>query len=97
MKQVGQLAVAREVVRYVGEIAAMVVADSRALAEDAAEAVEVDWDPLPVVTDMVAGGEPGAPVIHAEWGDNVALRFKTGFGDVAAPSRPPTCGRTSGS
>jgi aerobic carbon-monoxide dehydrogenase large subunit len=84
MKQVGQLAVAREVVRYVGEIAAMVVADSRALAEDAAEAVEVDWDPLPVVTDMVAGGEPGAPVIHAEWGDNVALRFKTGFGDVAA-------------
>jgi aerobic carbon-monoxide dehydrogenase large subunit len=87
MKQVGQLAMARDVVRYVGEIVAMVVADSRALAEDAAEAVEVDWEPLPVVTDMVAGGEPGAPLIHAEWGDNVALRFRTGFGDAAAAFR----------
>jgi aerobic carbon-monoxide dehydrogenase large subunit len=87
MKQVGQLAMARDVVRYVGEIVAMVIADSRALAEDAAEAIEVDWDPLPVVTDMVAGAEPGAPLIHGEWGDNVALRFKTGFGDVAAAFR----------
>jgi CO/xanthine dehydrogenase Mo-binding subunit len=84
MKQVGQLAMARDVVRHVGEIVAMVVADSRALAEDAAELVEVDYDPLPAVVDMVAGSEPGAPVIHAAWGDNVALRFKTGFGDAAA-------------
>ncbi len=87
MKQVGQLAMARDVVRYVGEIVAMIIADSRALAEDAAEAIEVDWDPLPVVTDMVSGAEPGAPLIHGEWGDNVALRFKTGFGDVAAAFR----------
>jgi carbon-monoxide dehydrogenase large subunit len=84
MKQVGQLAMARDVVRHVGEIVAMVVADSRALAEDAAELVEVDYDPLPTVVDMVAGGEPGAPVIHEAWGDNVALRFKTGFGDATA-------------
>ena len=53
MKLVGQLAMCRDTARFVGEIVAMVVADSRALAEDAAELVEVDYDPLPVVTDMV--------------------------------------------
>src|SRR4030095_13868346 len=63
-----------------------VVADSRALAEDAAELVEVDYDPLPAVVDMVAGSEPGAPVLHEAWGDNVPLRCKTGFGDAAAAS-----------
>ena len=40
--------------RYVGEIVAMVVADSRALAEDAAELIEVDYEPLPAVADMEA-------------------------------------------
>jgi carbon-monoxide dehydrogenase large subunit len=84
MRQVAQLAMARDRVRHVGEIVAMVIADSRALAEDAAELVEVDYEPLPAVVDMIAGGEPGAPLIHGEWPDNVALRFKTGFGDAAA-------------
>ena len=84
MKQVGQLAMARDRVRHVGEIVAMVIAASRALAEDAAELVEVDYAPLPAVVDMLAGAEPGAPLIHSQWGDNVALRFKTGFGDAAA-------------
>ena len=82
MKQVAQLAMARDRVRHVGEIVAMVIADSRALAEDAAELVEVDYEPLPAVVDMLAGAEVGAPLIHSEWGDNVALRFKTGFGDA---------------
>src|SRR5262249_32171194 len=83
MKQVGQLAMARDVVRHVGEIVAMVVADSRALAEDAAELVEGDYDPLPAVVDMVAGGGAGAPGIPGARGAHVALRFKTGFGDAA--------------
>jgi carbon-monoxide dehydrogenase large subunit len=87
MKQVPQLPMARDVVRYVGEIVAMVVADSRALAEDAAELVEVDYEPLPAVVDMVAAAEPGAPVLHPEWGDNVAVAFATGFGDVEAAFR----------
>jgi carbon-monoxide dehydrogenase large subunit len=87
MKQVGQLAMCRDTARYVGEIVAMVVAGSRALAEDAAELVEVDYEPLPVVTDMVAAGEAASPVIHAEWGSNVALEFKTGFGDVEGALR----------
>jgi aerobic carbon-monoxide dehydrogenase large subunit len=87
MKQTPQLALARDVVRYVGEIVAMVVAEGRALAEDAAELVEVDYEPLAVVTDMVAAAEPGGPVIHAAWGDNVAVAFETGFGDAAAACR----------
>src|SRR5712692_4375514 len=55
MKQVGQLAMARDRVRFVGEIVAMVLASSRALAEDGCELVEIEYEPLPVVTDMVAG------------------------------------------
>ncbi|PYM62431.1 MAG: xanthine dehydrogenase [Candidatus Rokuibacteriota bacterium] len=83
MRQVPQLALARDVVRYVGEIVAMVVAESRALAEDAGELVEVDYEPLPAVTDLLAAALPGAPRLHADWGDNVAVRFDTGFGDAA--------------
>jgi carbon-monoxide dehydrogenase large subunit len=87
MKQVPQYALCRDVARHVGEIVAMVVASSRAVAEDAGELVEVDYEPLPPVTDMVAGAEPGSPVIHGEWGDNVAVSFATGFGDVDAAFR----------
>jgi aerobic carbon-monoxide dehydrogenase large subunit len=82
MKQAPQFAFAREVVRHVGEIVAMVLAESRALAEDACEAVEVDWEPLPAAVDMLTAGEPGAPLIHADWGDNVAVCFSTGFGNA---------------
>src|SRR5215468_1364844 len=84
MKQVPQLAMGRDRVRFVGEIVAMVLADSRALAEDGCELVEVEYEALPVVTDMVAGGESGAHVLYPEWGDNVAVFFETGFGDAGA-------------
>jgi len=84
MKQVPQLAMGRDRVLFVGEIVAMVLAESRALAEDGCELVEVEYEPLPVVTDMVAGGEAGAHVLHSEWGDNVAVFFQTGFGDADA-------------
>jgi carbon-monoxide dehydrogenase large subunit len=82
MKQSPPFAICRDVVRHVGEIVAMVVAESRAHAEDAAEQVEVDYEPITPVTDMIAAAEPGAPVIHADWGDNVAVHFRAGFGDV---------------
>ncbi|HKA62577.1 MAG TPA: xanthine dehydrogenase family protein molybdopterin-binding subunit [Methylomirabilota bacterium] len=87
MRQVGQLAMCRDEVRHVGEIIAMVLASSRAVAEDGCERVEVDYEPLPVLADVVAAGEPGASVLYPEWGDNVALAFKTGFGDVEAALR----------
>ncbi|HEY7039361.1 MAG TPA: xanthine dehydrogenase family protein molybdopterin-binding subunit [Methylomirabilota bacterium] len=87
MRQVGQLAMCRDETRHVGEIVAMVLASSRAQAEDACERVEVDYEPLPVLADVIAAGEPGAPVLYPEWGDNVALSFKTGFGDVETALR----------
>jgi carbon-monoxide dehydrogenase large subunit len=77
-----QWALCKEVARHVGEIVAMVVADSRARAEDAAEAIEVGWEPLPSVADMVAGGEPGAPLVHPEWSTNVAVGFRHAIGDA---------------
>jgi carbon-monoxide dehydrogenase large subunit len=82
MRQVPQLALCRDVVRHVGEIVAMVVAESRALAEDAGELVEVEYEPLPALVDPLAAAEPGSLRLHAEWEDNVAVRFATGFGDA---------------
>jgi len=51
-------------VRFVGEPVAMVVADDAYLAEDAAELVGVDWDPLPAVATMEAAGTAAAPWLH---------------------------------
>ncbi len=58
--------------RYVGDPVAVVVADSRAGAKDAAELVEVDWDPHPAVTNIKEALADGAPIIHEEFGTNNA-------------------------
>ena len=76
-----QYPLCKDVIRYVGEIVAVVVADSRSTAESAAEAIEVEYEPLPAVVDAVAAAEGGAPVLHSEWGDNVALAFSHTMGD----------------
>ncbi|HEX3178227.1 MAG TPA: xanthine dehydrogenase family protein molybdopterin-binding subunit [Methylomirabilota bacterium] len=81
LRQPPQLALCRDVARHVGEIVAMVVADNRARAEDAAEAVEVDWEPLPAVSDMVAD-ERGGTLLYPEWGSNVAVGFTHAIGDA---------------
>ncbi len=81
VRQAPQYALCRERARHVGEIVAMVVADSPAHAEDAVEQVAVAWEPLPAVTDMVQGAEAGAPLIHEAWGTNVGLAFTHSFGD----------------
>ncbi|MHB8621153.1 MAG: xanthine dehydrogenase family protein molybdopterin-binding subunit, partial [Chloroflexota bacterium] len=70
-----------------GEAVAVVVADTRPLAEDAADLIEVDYEPLEAETDVVAGGEPGSPLIHPEWGDNVAVDFTIVTGDPEAAFR----------
>ena len=54
-----------------GQPAAIVLAESRAEAEDAAEFVEIEWQPLPVVADQFQAIAPGAPVIHHGMPDNV--------------------------
>ena len=57
-------------VRHVGEPVAVVVARDRASAVDALEAIEVDYDPLPVVLDMEAALAEGSPLVHADKGTN---------------------------
>ena len=69
-------------VRYVGEPIAFVVADSRYLAEDAAELIEIDWEPLPVVADVHRAVEPGAPVLHPAAGSNIIERLGARAGNV---------------
>src|SRR5438094_457619 len=77
-------------VRYVGEVVAFVVADSRYIAEDAQGLIEVDYEPLPVVTDLRSALSPGTPRVHADVPDNRAARFRQTVGDAeAALARAP--------
>jgi carbon-monoxide dehydrogenase large subunit len=64
---------ARDVVRFLGESLAVVVAATREQALDAAELVAADYDPLPVVTDPAAAVEPDAPLLFPDHGSNVAV------------------------
>ena len=66
---------ARDKVRYVGELVAICVAGSRAQAEDIAGSVIVDYEELEPVVDMLAARRPDAPLVHEEWGDNVFIEF----------------------
>jgi len=59
-------------VRYVGEPIAIVVAESRYVAEDAVELIDVDVDPLPPVMDMFTAIEDSETLVHPELGTNVA-------------------------
>ncbi|HYB11052.1 MAG TPA: xanthine dehydrogenase family protein molybdopterin-binding subunit [Alphaproteobacteria bacterium] len=68
-----QSVLAKGKVRQVGEMIAMCVARTRAEAEDIAQQVFVDFEDLPAVHDMLQAREPGAPLVHDEWGDNVFL------------------------
>ena len=72
---------------YVGQAVAMVVADSRYAAEDAAELVLVDYEPLEPVATLDQALAAGAPVVHDGWDDNVAVRFVVEKGDAAAAIR----------
>ena len=63
------------IMRFVGEPVAVVVADSRAHAVDAAESVLVEYDPLPAVVDPVRALEPDAPVLFPEHGSNAAVEY----------------------
>ncbi len=75
-------ALAAERVLYVGEPVAVVVATDRYRAEDAAERVVVDYEPLPPVVDAEAALRPEAPVLHPGWRDNAFVRRRVDAGDV---------------
>jgi 2-furoyl-CoA dehydrogenase large subunit len=67
--------------RFVGEPVAVVVARDRYLAEDAGEAVVVNYEPLPAVVDPEKALEPGAPVLHEAVGSNLAGHRRLVYGD----------------
>src|SRR5437899_1607870 len=77
-------------VRYVGEVVAFVVGDSRYVAEDAMALIEVTYEPLAVVTDLATALAPGTPRVHGDVPDNRAARFRQTVGDAeAALARAP--------
>ena len=73
---------ALDIARYSGEWVAAVVADTRAQAEDAAEAIDVSYEPLPFVLDAEQAMAPGAVLVHQAHGSNVLLDKTFVWGDV---------------
>ncbi len=79
-----QYPLAKDEVCYVGEAIAVVVAENRYVAEDAAQLVVFDYEPLPPVIDVRQAIAPGATLAHRDTPDNRAATVAWRFGDVAA-------------
>jgi carbon-monoxide dehydrogenase large subunit len=69
-------------VHYVGQVVAAVVAEDRYRAEDAAEAVQVEYEALPPVLEVEDALRPGSPALHDGWGDNRMLELQVGTADA---------------
>jgi len=78
---------ATDVVRFVGEPVAAVIADDPYRAHDALELVRVAYDPLPALVDVDAALAPGAPVLHPEIGSNVVAEWRQRVGDAEGACR----------
>jgi len=93
---VAPIVLAKDEVAYVGEAVALVVAHSRATAEDAAALVEIDYEPLPAISDCRAALQPGAALAHRGKTSNLLIEFKQSYGDVAgAFARAPRRARVN--
>jgi carbon-monoxide dehydrogenase large subunit len=79
-----QVPLARDKIRHAGEPLAMVIAESRYLAEDALEDITVELEPLPAVTDLEAALVEGAALVHEQFGTNLAAHVHQTKGDYAA-------------
>ena len=78
-----QVPLAKGKVRHAGEPVALVIADSRYVAEDALAEIGVDYEPLPAVVDLERALVPGAPCVHDDLGTNVAARVRQTRGNYA--------------
>jgi len=78
------LPLAKDKVRYVGEPIAMIVAESRYVAEDAVRDVVVDVEPLDAVVDLEKALAPGAPLVHEHLASNAAAHVVQRKGDYAS-------------
>jgi len=79
-----QRPLATDRVRYMGEMVAFVVAEDRYVAEDAAELIDVRYEPLPAVTELEAALAAGSPLVHADVPANRAGRLVQRVGDPDA-------------
>ena len=84
LKVATYLCAAKDTVRYVGDIVAVVVAETASAAYDALELIEVDYDTLPSVTDPEQAVKAGAPQLHADVPGNQAFHWVVAGGDVDA-------------
>ena len=81
---IAEYASAIEKVRYAGEPIAIVAADTRAIAEDAIELIDVDYEPLPAAASIEDAVADGATPLYEELGSNVGWQGKVSYGDVDA-------------
>lgn len=77
-----QYPLAKDEVCYVGEAVAIVVADSRAIAEDALALVDVDYEALPAVVNVLTALDDDAPLAHADTSSNLMGKMRSAFGDI---------------
>jgi carbon-monoxide dehydrogenase large subunit len=77
-------AVAKDVVRFVGDAVAVVVAESAHQAYDALDLIDVDYETLPAVVDPQKASQPGAPLLHEDVPNNIAFHWTVAGGDVEA-------------
>jgi carbon-monoxide dehydrogenase large subunit len=82
MKAPNHWPIAQDKARFAGDAVAVVVAETRALAKDAAELVQVEYEPLPAVTDVAEALADGAPLVHEEFGTNACYTWPLAAGDV---------------
>ncbi|MXY98087.1 MAG: molybdopterin-dependent oxidoreductase [Gemmatimonadetes bacterium] len=82
VKAVAYPPIAKDVVRYVGDAVAVVVAEDRYQAEDALELINVDYEPLPTVINPEAAMQEGAPQLHEDAPNNQAFHWVAAGGDT---------------
>lgn len=71
-----QVPLVKEKVKHAGEIIAVVVAESRYIAEDAVEEIIVDYEPLPAVVDLEKCLDPDSPLVHEDLDSNLATSYR---------------------
>src|SRR5947209_9538600 len=84
MKAPAHAVLATNKVYFVGHPVAVVVAENKFAARDAVDLVEVDYQELPVVLDEEKAADPKSPVIHEQFGTNIAYKLTAGEGDIEA-------------
>jgi carbon-monoxide dehydrogenase large subunit len=82
-----QVPLAKDKVRHVGEPLALVIAETRYLAEDAAGDIVVDYDPMPAVVDLAAALQPASNRVHDDLDSNVAAHVRQTKGNYAEAAR----------